>query len=302
VRVQLILMFGEIGEKQEHYSAKKLKKWYPDFWNLTIESSKLLNVGPELTALYIASHFFKDMIERLSDEKRAFLQQCILDGDYEPENTPNTLLYKLKFTTANANHLLEKKIINTAEFNEYIMEVHRAIFDVDENWEDSLGYLIEGGNRIIRLMIGAEAADQSEMTAENIRARKLGQEFGEHFHKKIKTYVDVRIGGTFEKLLEVLGDRLDTVNGHEDIDPKNALVAKYEAWADDVMDAEEKMVMELLDYVNEEIEMANVIGLSETTDELMHTLVAARLNDLTNKAEALFETKLDEIVTRKPEA
>lgn len=121
---------------------------YAEHWSNIVEEGAQLGTPAELTALIIAVLFYQDMIiNKASDEDLETKRKCILEKIYDDEIRP-VIMFKIELTTLIAGSWADYEI-DGDKFTRAIRDIHRAIFDGDdEHLDDTVQYFINGANRI----------------------------------------------------------------------------------------------------------------------------------------------------------
>jgi hypothetical protein len=142
-------LFGDItGVKREQLIAQKLKDSYRKYWDGAMEEGVTLSHAAELTALVLAVIFYQDMIKNhVSEEDLAIMRRCIFDNLHDDELRP-AIMFRIELTTLVANGWINSEI-DGYDFALALRDIHRAIFNGDdEHLDKTIGYFIEGANRI----------------------------------------------------------------------------------------------------------------------------------------------------------
>jgi len=149
VIILLHAFFGDItGVEPETMIAPKIKELYREHWDGVIEEGVSLGNSPEQTAIVLTTIFYKDMfINQISAQETQNIRSYILDKVYENENLPN-IIYRILITTLVANGMTGREI-STDIFALFLRDIHRAIFDGDdERLNCTVEYFVEGSNQI----------------------------------------------------------------------------------------------------------------------------------------------------------
>ena len=117
---------------------------YPDWWQAKLDDEL---EPPELAALILVVHFYEDMINNYcSSEDMETIKNSILEDTHDFENQP-LLLFKITFTCLIARSWFQDEIIGRDAWGVAMRDVHRAIFDGDdEHLEKTMAFFIEGGS------------------------------------------------------------------------------------------------------------------------------------------------------------
>lgn len=306
LNTQLRTLMGESGKNEPHHFAHKLRGFYPEMWEVTLNSAFTLGYPIEITALNMACQFYEDMLGDISDEEMGSIRMCILENDQDPEKTLNLLLIKIKFTTYWASQWVNKEI-KPEEFQSFITEIHTAIFgNENEHRNDTLKYFLEGGNQIAKMATGTP--DTSEATEKILHDGEIygkGAEFADHFSEKVKFFINSRVKPAHEGVVGVFKQRLAIIYDHETDDPELAddpaalaaiwLKAEIDVFSENIKKGEEGLKIELLDSVKEELELVDAMDYSELYMELIDTLLLAEQEKLMDEVDVLIDATMKEL-------
>lgn len=147
VVVGLHAFFGDIDStKRAEAIAPKLKEIFRDQWQVGLDQALAKGNSPRLAAFVLAVAYYQMTIKDLPNDERAAMQQCILENRGANDERP-TMVFKIEFTTAYARGIATNEL-GAEMLLRGLIDIHRAIFGGDDNFEETVRYFFDGSDRI----------------------------------------------------------------------------------------------------------------------------------------------------------